>query len=142
MAILNYSTSIDSVKTIGEISSFLVGRKANKISVDYKDGVAIALTFCIPTKKHGILFYELPCNWEGVLAVMKMEKVGKKYENKDQALRTGWRIIKVWVEAQMAIVDAGLVDMEEIFLPYVIMKEGVPLYKSIGNRENTIFLKN
>lgn len=45
-------------------------------------------------------------------------------------MRTSWRIIKDWVEAQMAITEAGLADVAEVFLPYAITK-GTTLYKSI-----------
>jgi len=48
----------------------------------------------------------------------KIPRANKTFE---QAERTAWRIIKDWVEAQMAIVAAGQAVMEEVFLPYVIL---------------------
>ena len=30
-----------------------------------------------------------------------------------------WRILKDWVEAQMALLDIEMVKFEEIFLPYI-----------------------
>lgn len=36
MGILNYTTSINSIKTIGEITTSLVSSGANKIIVDYE----------------------------------------------------------------------------------------------------------
>ena len=35
-----------------------------------------------------------------------------------QAIRTSWRILKDWVEVQMALLETGMVTMDEIFLPY------------------------
>ena len=39
-----------------------------------------------------------------------------------QAVRVAWRIIKDWVEAQMALVDTSMVKTEEVFLPYMMVK--------------------
>ena len=36
---------------------------------------------------------------------------------RQQAIRTSWRILKDWVEAQMALLETGMVTMDEIFLP-------------------------
>ena len=37
---------------------------------------------------------------------------------RQQAIRTSWRILKDWVEVQMALLETGMVTMDEIFLPY------------------------
>ena len=34
-------------------------------------------------------------------------------------MRTAWRNIRDWVMAQMAFVEAGNVQLDEIFLPYL-----------------------
>ena len=39
---------------------------------------------------------------------------------RQQAIRTSWRILKDWVEAQMALLETGMVTMDEIFLPYML----------------------
>ena len=39
---------------------------------------------------------------------------------RQQATRTSWRILKDWVEAQMALLETGMVTMDEIFLPYML----------------------
>ena len=31
-----------------------------------------------------------------------------------------WRILKDWVEAQMALLETGMVTMDESFLPYMV----------------------
>mgnify|MGYP001580177393 FL=1 len=60
-------------------------------------------------------------------------RVPRKMCTKEQALRVSWRIVKDWVVAQMAIVEAEMVDMAEVFLPYAITKNGTTLYKEIQN---------
>lgn len=132
MPILNYTTSVDSAKTVGEITHILVKHGARKIVTDYDaTGQATAVTFYIEVVGKPI-YYALPCNHSGVLAAMKKDKnVGPKYCNEAQAIRVAWRIVKDWIEAQLAIVQAGIASLPEIMLPYAITSTGETLYKRI-----------
>ena len=134
MAILNYTTQIDSEKTIGEIQKCLVKHGANKIVTDYSNSLPSGVTFCL-TLNGNMVGFSLPANYEGVFKSMKNDpKVPQRLLTKEQALKVSWRIIKDWVEAQMALVDAQLADVEEVFLSYAITKSGTTLYKEIqGN---------
>lgn len=131
MPILNYTTSIDSEKSIAEIQKCLVKHGANKITTDYKGEVAVAVTFCLNLNGH-IAAFSLPANSDGVLKAMQAnKKVPRNKCTKEQAQKVSWRIVKTWVEAQMAIVEAQLADITEVFLPYAITKNGTTLYKEI-----------
>ena len=44
--------------------------------------------------------------------------------NGPQAFRTGWRIIKDWVDSQIAYVQAGQGRMDQVFLPYALLPDG------------------
>lgn len=129
MPILNYTTQISFDKTIGEIQKVLVKHGAHKIVTDYKDGLPTAVTFCL-TINEILVAFSLPANYEGVLAAMKKDRdVPARLCNPEQALRVSWRIVKDWVEAQMAIVNARLADMAEVFLPYAVTNSGGTLYQ-------------
>lgn len=132
MAILNYTTKIDSIKTIGEIQQILVSHGAKKIVSDYDDdGIPVAVTFCLMIRDQ-MTAYSLPANYSGVLRAMeKNKKVPRNLCTKEQAVRVSWRIVKDWVEAQMAIVEAEVAVMAEVFLPYTVTKSGNTLYKEI-----------
>ncbi len=134
MAILNYTTSIDSEKSISEIQKCLVKHGAHKIVTDYLHGSPSSVTFCL-TLNGNMVGFTLPANYSGVLKAMKNDrKVPNSKCTDEQAQRVAWRIIKDWVEAQMAIVEAQLADMAEVFLPYAITKNGTTLYKEVqGN---------
>ena len=132
MAILNYTTTIKPNKSILEISESLSKRGANKIIVDYKDGLPIGLTFQIIHKGQPI-FFSLPSNIEGVYECLKRQNVPNKFRTMEQATRTSWRIIKSWIDAQMAIIDAELVTPAQVFLPYAITKSGKTIYEDISN---------
>lgn len=133
MALLNYTTSIEASKTVGEIQKILAAHGAKSILVDYdNEGLIEALSFMVVTPQ-GDAGIKLPVNPEAVLMVLsrqsRLGKVPKRYVSRPQAVRVAWRIIKDWVEAQMAILETEMVKMEQIFLPYVISKDGRTLYE-------------
>lgn len=133
MAILNYTTSIDSERTIGEIQKCLVKHGAHKIVTDYENGLPSAVTFCL-TINDKVAGFSLPANYSGVLKAMRNDrKVPRSKCTDEQAQKVAWRIVKDWVEAQMAIVEAQLADMAEVFLPYLITKSGDTLYKQMNS---------
>lgn len=138
MAILNYTTSIDCEKSIAEIQKCLVKHGANKIVTDYSNGTPSAVTFCL-TINDRMVGYILPANYSGVLKAMENDKkVPNSKCTSEQAQRVAWRIVKDWVEAQMAIVEAQLADMSEVFLPYAVTKTGETMYKYV--QQNTQLL--
>lgn len=132
MPILNYTTEIESEKTISEIQKILVGHGANKITTDYsKEGIPIAVTFCL-TLNGQMVGFSLPANNAGVLRAMQKDRnVPRSKCTEKQAQRVAWRIVKDWVAAQMAIVEAQLAELAEVFLPYAITKSGNTLYKEV-----------
>ena len=126
MAIKNYTTSIDVYKSLGEIQGALASHGARKIMIDYDDaGQPSGVTFGVETPV-GPRCFLLPANVEGVKAVFDRQKVKAQ---KGQAERTAWRNVRDWIMAQMAIIEAGQVDMEEVFLPYLTDGRGRTLYQ-------------
>ncbi|GAJ09138.1 unnamed protein product [marine sediment metagenome] len=139
MALLNYTTSIEAIKTVGEIQGILAGHGAKSILTDYTaDGQVEALAFKILTPQ-GEIGIRLPVNPEAVLQVLtkqnRLRKVPGRYINRPQAVRVAWRILKDWVQAQMAILETEMVKMEQIFLPYAITKDGQTVYDLFEQRQ-------
>lgn len=121
MPILNYTTKVDVYTTIGQIQRNLVDHGAKKILQEYDDqGQITALSFMIDTLT-GTRAIRLPADVEAVQNVLANQKV--KADRK-QAERVAWRIVKDWVEAQMAILEAQMVTMDQIFLPYMLDSAG------------------
>ena len=138
MPLLNYTTQIEAVKTVGEIQGILAGHGAKSILTDYAaDGTVEALAFRVLTPQ-GDIAIRLPIDPEAVLKVLSQQnrlgKVPKRYITRAQAVRVAWRIVKDWVEAQMAILETEMVRMEQIFLPYVITDSGKTLYEAMLDR--------
>ena len=67
----------------------------------------------------------LPANIDGVLTVFQRQKLKA---DRDQAERTGWRNLRDWVLAQMAIIEAGMASVDEVFLPYLTDGHGNTMY--------------
>lgn len=88
------------------------------------DGQPIGITFAVDTPV-GRRAFMLPANIDGVFAVFQKQKVRA---DKKQAARTGWRNIRDWVLAQMAIIEAGMVTMDEVFFPYLTDGKGNTAY--------------
>ena len=128
MAILNYTTKITVSKTASQIQEILGRSGASNVSVDYRNGTPVAIMFGIEIKGKPVWF-RLPTNSDGVMDAMKRDRVPRGYINEKQAARTAWRIIKVWIEAQMAIIEADVAKMEEVFLPYAVAPDGRTLFE-------------
>jgi len=134
MAILNYTTTISTEKTAMEIQTKLVKVGAQAVLCEFdSNGVMCAMSFRIATA-HGVVFFRLPAQLDGVLnAIKKDRKITPKFKTREQAARVAWRILKDWIEAQLAIIEAGMAEMVEVFLPYAQSHDGSTLYQSIKN---------
>lgn len=143
MAILNYTTKIDASKTVGEIQSTLAKKGATSISVDYDThGEPVALAFLIDVQGAFVNF-RLPSNHAGVLKAMARDpKVGNSFKTEAQAGRVAWRIVKDWTEAQLAIIEAGLATLPEVFLPYAVSDDGRTMFQHFEERQKRIATSN
>jgi hypothetical protein len=93
--------------------------------------------------------FRLPCDWRPVLAILtKGKRQPPKYDerryaawetqHREQAVRTAWRIVKDWVEAQMALVETQMISTQDVFLPYAVIGDGRTLAERV--RESPQFL--
>lgn len=139
MALLNYTSSVSIEKTAAEISDILRRGGAQAVLTEYdeKGEYISAISFRIKFGEQFVTF-RLPCDWKPVYEIMykdaskrniwdESRKRKIESERRQQALRTAWRIVKDWVEAQMALVETKMVKTEQVFLPYAVMKNGQTL---------------
>ena len=136
MALLNYTTTIDPEQTISEIQRMLSKYGISAMMTEYDGPHVASVSFQIRINEKPIAF-KMPCNWRAVLVVFNEQGIGtSKIKHKDkntnnQAIRTAWRIIKVWIEAQLALVEVNMVTIPQIFLPYAITRDGRTLAEKI-----------
>lgn len=138
MAILNYTTTVDSFKTVSEIEYILMKHNAKSIMKNYDGESITGLSFLIDTGVQQIPV-RLPAKVDECLKVLKKEKRENPRkqikDTKEQAERVAWRILKDWVEAQMALLDIEMVRFEEIFLPYIETKNGRTIYERLEEKQ-------
>lgn len=136
MALLNYTTEVDADKSAAEIAKCLSMHGAQAVMTEYHPdtGVPTALSFKIQMGEQPMGF-RLPCDPMPVLKILEQQKArtGNRdiKANREQAVRVAWRIVKNWVEAQMALVETQMVTTSEVFLPYAVMKDGRTLSQHV-----------
>ena len=137
MAILNYTTTVDAFRTSSEIERILVKHKAKSIMKNYDGESITGLSFLIDTGVQQIPV-RLPVKVDECLEVLKREKAnGTKNikATREQAERVAWRILKDWLEAQMALLDINMVQFQEIFLPYIETNNGQTVYQRLEEKQ-------
>lgn len=137
MALLNYTTTVEAYKTVSEIEQMLVKHGAKSIMKQFDDGMITSLSFLINTGVNDIPI-KLPIRVDDVLQVLieqkKMHPKAGIKATKDQANRVAWRILKDWIEVQMALLDIGMVQFEEIFLSYIETAGGKTIYEKLEEK--------
>jgi hypothetical protein len=137
-AISRETTEVSVEKTLYEIQRLLGEHGAQAVLVEYDaEKRPDAISFRIRTRE-GLWSYRLPA---GIKAVTQVREQGRKQrirnrkEFDNQSARISWRIIRDWLEAQLAMDKAGLVDMAQIFLPYAQDVSGITLYERLKEQK-------
>lgn len=132
--LLNYTTQVPATRTIGEIQIILAEHKASAILTEYDDnGRVTAISFKIRSAA-GEIPFRLPASVDAVYNLLLRQRVrsvsGKQAQELvyKQAERVAWRILKDWVEAQMAIIDTQMVTITQVFMPYMLVGGQLTLY--------------
>lgn len=136
MGLLNYSTEIEATRTVGEIQTILSKHGARQMLIGYAEDSSVeSLAFQIQTQ-YGMMGFKLPIDPDAVLKVLERQYSLRQFRHggrpdHTQAVRVAWRILKNWVEAQMAILETEMVKMEQIFLPYMMVGDKHTLYEAM-----------
>ncbi len=143
MPILNYTTTVPAEKTVGEIIGILARKGADTVSQNYTAGEITGVSFLFNVGGVKVAF-SLPANEEGVEKYMLTEAMSKlpawkrdvtalpkerRESIRQQARRTAWRILKDWIEAQIALVESKQAEMGQVFMPYAIAGNGQTMYQ-------------
>lgn len=129
MPLLNYTTTINPAKTAAEVQAMLVTSGARSVMTNYDDkGNPIGLAFRADTPM-GERSFSLPVNTSAVELVLKRQRVAPKLRTTEQAHRVAWRILKDWVEAQLAILSTEMVTIDQVMLPYMTGSDGTTVYE-------------
>lgn len=117
------TTKIEAEKTAGEITQILVRSGARQIAMDYDErGFIKGLRFILPIQGQEAAF-SLPVRTQSLLRFCRNDAA--------QARRVAWRQLLRWVEAQLAMIDVGMVKPEEVYAPYLLQASGMTLFEAL-----------
>jgi len=143
--IKDYTTQKSPEETIGEIQQRLNEYEISAMMTEYDGRQVSSVSFKIKVEGKDMSF-KMPCNWRAVHQIFKdqgLTNVRHKDKSLDnQAIRTAWRLIYHWVDAQLAMVEVNMVTIPQVFLPYAMMPDGRTLSEHVGeNPEKLLQLK-
>lgn len=129
MPIKNYSTKIGVERTISQMEKILASHGAKAIMKEYDSaGKVTAVNFIVGFMEGKSIPFRMPLNLQALMEKINydidnpQEREGRipstRKNDMEYARRVGWRIIKDWIDAQMALVDLKQVKITQVFLPY------------------------
>ncbi|MGC4052918.1 MAG: hypothetical protein QM757_26620 [Paludibaculum sp.] len=129
------TTQISAEKTASELSLLLVQSGARQIAQEYTDKKVTGLRWVLAVGGTDQVF-AMPVRSEPVFRLLQLNRAPsnrekKKAEDRAQAERVAWRQLLRWTQAQLALIETGMVAAEEVFLPYRITPSGQTLYQVI-----------
>lgn len=134
---LNYTSTIRPDKTAAECIVILSRAGVSAVAITYVSKQPDGLTFSLDTPA-GPAMSDLPVNVAGVLKCLEQAwqagDIERRFTGQEQAGRTAWRILKDWLEAQVAIINAQMVSLDEVMLPYLRVDGGRTLYEAYRER--------
>ena len=140
------TTQIPSLKTAGEITELLVRAGAAQIAMDYSGQKIVGLMFSVPVSGRVEPYcYKLPVRVDPVFRLLNGRrpeshwKRGNRKEwadrDRDQAERVAWRQLLRWIQAQLAMIETGMAEILEVFLPYMQAQDGRTMFQLFHDHE-------
>jgi hypothetical protein len=117
------TTKIEADKTAAELMTILARSGARQVAMEYSAAGQIeGLRFVIPVGGEDRCF-ALPARVDPIIKFVRNDRA--------QARRTAWRLLLRWCEAQLALIQVGMVKAEEVYTPYMVMPTGLTLYAQL-----------
>lgn len=116
---VKYTTTVSAEKTAAEIQSALAKFGAQRIALDYQNGRPSGLSFALQLEDWGLRLYDLPVDIDAMHGLLKRTAPRGKMQSREQAERVAWRVLLVWVQAQLALISSQMVQLEDVMLPYM-----------------------
>ena len=116
------TTEVPAERTAAEISSLLIQAGASQIATDYGAGEITGLRWTMRVTGRDLLF-AMPARVDPVYKTLRKRCSGninaaRDARLKSQARRVAWRQLLRWTQAQLAMIECGMTEASEVFLPY------------------------
>ena len=122
------TTKKEPEETLGEIQLVLRKFGARKFLTCYDEhGEIEGVSFTVWDNDKEIPF-KLPINHKPIIQMFRERKTRYGGDER-QAKRVAWRQILKWIEAQLALVQLQMVEIKEVFLPYLMVSDNSTLYQ-------------
>lgn len=140
---LNYTTTIPVHQTVSECQSILAAAGASSAAVHFEDGQPAGFSFSLKTP-HGIRAFTLPVNVPAMRAVLlktdfsSLKASRSKLDqlvSREHAAMVAWRVVKDWLEANLALIAAKMATIDEVMLPYLMVDDDRTLFQAYRDRE-------
>jgi hypothetical protein len=134
VAVKNYSTSIPTARTVGEVQAMLGRAGAIEVMLMFTDRTPSGLRFTLETPA-GKQAFAMPVAIDAVHAALRKHEQERRIilrpgqRTREHAERVAWRVARDWLDAQLALVEAGLAALDEAFLPYLLVSSEQTLYQ-------------
>lgn len=143
---LNYTTSVAASRSMSECIALLAGHGASAIGSTYDKGIPTGLSFTIPTV-HGERTYRLPVNTGGTYKALYQAwrdgKIDRRFgTSQEHAERVAWRVLKDWLEAQLALIEAGIAGLDQVLLPYMVIDGEHTVYQAFLENESRLAIES
>lgn len=127
------TTTVSVIRTCAEIEEILVDHGASQILKTYVSGSVEGFQFLFDIGGRQNIF-RVPFRWREIQKLA--ENGGTKYRKtaeEDQARRVAARVALQWIKAQFAFIDAGQVQFQEVFMPYLMIDTEHTLYDKLSS---------
>lgn len=125
------TTTVTSDRTAQEIQEVLRLYGADAIMTEYDGSELRAIQFRLRIGQvaNGVsqtVCYKLPCRWEALDRLLRKtgRGVSNRQKHEEKAKRVAWRQILRWTEAQLALVQTGMAEANEVFMPFALSADG------------------
>jgi hypothetical protein len=132
---LNYTTTVSADKSAMECISILIKHGAKNVGMSLgEDRVPDGLDFVVSTP-WGLQQYSLPINMSGTEKALKQAwrdgRIDPRFTSPEHARRVAWRVIKDWLESQLALVEAGVADLPQVMLSFMKVSPDQTMYQAV-----------
>jgi hypothetical protein len=109
---------------------------AAQVALDYANGGPSGLGFTLPTP-YGPRSFALPVNVDAVhrLLAQQAGKNSRVKADRAQSERVAWRIVRDWLFAQLALIEAEQASLDQVMLPYLRVDDSHTLYDAYRARD-------
>src|SRR5665648_333692 len=121
MGLLGYTKKIEAEQSAEEIKSKLLSHYVIDLRCDLGDEmVFIEFSKCIGINTKGEpASYKITAKINPVFELLKKQQWSGEITiaiSRSQAKRVAWRIVKRWIDTQLAFVETGMLRFDEVFL--------------------------